>query len=257
MSNITASMVSELRKETWAWMMACKKALVEAKWDNELAKDILRKALWWKAQSKMDRDTWEWRIFTKKDWSKNAIIKITCETDFVANNEKIAEFANSLLDEALANWTESAVSKWESEIWEFVWTIWENVKIEEIKILESEIAWSYIHSNWKIWVIIALSWASEETASELAMHVAAMNPTYLDPSELSDETVEKEKTFWVDELKWKPENIIENIMKWKEKKFRGENALKTQAFVKDPSMTCETYAKNSWAEITEFIRLSI
>lgn len=257
MSNITAAMVNELRQETWAWMMACKKALVETNWNKEDAKDFLRKSLWWKAQSKMDRDTWEWRVFTKKDWNKSAIIKIWCETDFVANNEKVAEFANWILDEALANWAESAAKKWAEDLWEFIWIIWENVKIEEIKIVESEVSWSYVHSNWKIWVIIALSWASEETASEIAMHAAAMNPEVLDPSEIPAEVIEKEKTFWTEELKWKPENIIENIMKWKEKKFRSEKALRTQSFVKDPSITCEEYAKNSWAEITEFIRLSV
>lgn len=257
MSNITAAMVNELRQETWAWMMACKKALVEAKWDQELAKDILRKSLWWKAQSKMDRATWEWRVFTKKDWNKSAIIKIWCETDFVANNEKVADYANWLLDEALANWAEAAMKKWEESLWEFIWIIWENVKIEEVKVVESEVAWSYIHSNWKIWVIVTLSWANEETASDIAMHAAAMMPEVLDPSDIEDSVIEHEKTFWVDELKWKPENIVENIMKWKEKKFREEKALKTQKFVKDPSISCEEFAKNAWAEITSFLRIAV
>jgi translation elongation factor EF-Ts len=84
-----------------------------------------------------------------------------------------------------------------------------------------------------------------------------MMPEVLDPSEIAAEVIEKEKTFWVDELAWKPENIIENIMKWKEKKFREEKALRTQPFVKDPSMTCEAYAKNNWWEIVEFTRFSI
>jgi len=237
--------------------MDCKKALVEANWDNELAKDVLRKKLWGKAQSKANRDTWEWRVFTKKEWNKTVLVKIWCETDFVANNEKIAEFADTLLDESIANWEDAWKTKWENEIWELVWKIWENIKVEEVKVVESAIAWSYIHSNWKIGVIVALSWASDEVASEIAMHVAAMNPTYLDWSEVSDEAVVKEKTFWVDELKWKPENILENIMKWKEKKFREESALRTQPFVKDPSMTCAQYAKKAWAEITSFIRLAV
>ena len=257
MSNITASMVNELRKETWAWMMACKKALVETNWDQELAKDVLRKSLWWKAQSKMDRDTWEWRVFIKKEWNKSAIVKITCETDFVANNDKLAEYADTILDEAISNWAEAAMKKWEETLPEFIWIIWENIKIEEIKVVESEVSWSYIHSNWKIWVIVALNWASDETWAELAMHAAAMMPEVLDPSDIEESTVEHEKTFWVDELKWKPENIIENIMKWKEAKFRWEKALKTQPFVKDSSVTCEWFAKNAWWEITEFIRLSV
>jgi len=257
MSNITAGMVNELRQETWAWMMACKKALVEAKWDKELAKDVLRKTLWWKAQWKMDRATWEWRVFIKKDWNKSVMIKIWCETDFVANNEKVSEFADTILSEALANWVEAAAKKWDETLAEFIWIIWENIKIEEIKMTESDVSWSYIHSNWKIWVIVNLKWWTEEVAADIAMHAAAMMPEVLDPSEIEQSIIDHEKTFWVDELKWKPENIMENIMKWKEAKFRWEKALKTQNFVKDSSVTCEKFAKNNWWEIIEFIRFSV
>ncbi|MCD5383043.1 translation elongation factor Ts [Candidatus Gracilibacteria bacterium] len=257
MSNITASMVNELRQETGAGMMACKKALVETNGDKELAKDVLRKSLGGKAQSKMDRATGEGRIFTKKEGNKSAIVKIGCETDFVANNDKVAEYANGLLDEAISNGADSAMQKAKDTLAEFIGIIGENIKVEEIKVIESEISGTYVHSNGKIGVIVALNGGSEEVASDIAMHAAAMMPEVLDPSEIADSVIEHEKQFWEEELKGKPENIIENIMKGKEKKFRGEKALKTQNFVKDPSLTCEGYAKNAGGEIIEFMRISV
>ena len=256
---ITAKQVNDLRQRTWAWMMACKKALEEAWWDEEKAIDVLRKKWESKAADKAWRETWEWRVFTKQDWNKTAIVKIQCETDFVAKNDNISDFADSILDEALASWAEAAMNKWEADVKELIWKIWENIKVSEVKVVEAEVSWDYVHSNWKIWVVVSLSWASETVAKDIAMHAAAMNPMYLDPSEVAEELVAKEREIWSEQLKneWKPENIIDNIMMWKEKKFRGENALKTQSFVKDPSVTCEKYAQDNWGEIVGFVRISI
>ena len=256
---VTATMVNDLRKKTWIWMMACKKALDEAWWDEEKAIEILRKKWASKAMEKSWRETWEWRIFIKSSDEKTAIVKISCETDFVAKNENFTQFADSIVDTALASWEEEAMKKWLAEVSDLIWKIWENIKIENIKIIEAKVSWSYIHSNWKIWVVVSLSWGTEDIAKDIAMHAAAMNPSYTDPSEVSDSLIEKEKDIWTVQLKneWKPENIISNILIWKEKKFRAESALKTQVFVKDNSKTCEAYAKEAWAEILGFVRVAI
>lgn len=255
---ITATMVNSLREKTWwAWMMACKKALEEAWGDEAKALEILKKKWINKASEKSERATWEWKVFTKKKWNKTAIVKITCETDFVAKNEKIASFADSILEEAISNWADKAMQKWESEVKDLIWNIWENIKVEWIEVIEADTTWVYIHSNWKIWVIVTLSWWNEEIAKDIAMHVAAMSPKYLSPSDLPNDILEKEKEAWKSELKWKPENIIENIMSWKEKKLREEHALLTQFFVKDNAITCEQYVSNNWAKILKFVRIAI
>lgn len=256
---ITASMVNDLRKRTWVWMMACKKALEEALWDENKAIEILRKKWESKAAEKSDRETWEWRVFVKSEWNKTAILKIWCETDFVAKNDNIKDFAENILWEALSSWVNAAMEKSENEVNELIWKIWENIKVEEVQVIESEVSGSYIHSNWKIWVVVQLKWGSEQIAKDIAMHAAAMNPSYTDPSEADLSLIEKEKEIWTVQLKneWKPENIISHILTWKEKKFREENALKTQAFVKDNSKTCETFAKDGWAEIIGFVRVCI
>ena len=98
---VTAEMVNNLRKRTWVWIMACKKALIESNWDKEKAIEILRKKWESKAAEKSWRETWEWKIFIKQSWNKKAIIKISCETDFVAKNKSIEKFANKVLEESL------------------------------------------------------------------------------------------------------------------------------------------------------------
>ncbi len=256
---ITASMVNDLRKRTWVWMMACKKALEEAWWDEDKAIEVLRKKWESKAAEKSGRETWEWRVFIKTEWNKTAILKIWCETDFVAKNDNIKEFAESILSEALSSWISAASEKSENEIKGLIWKIWENLKVEEIQVIESEVSGSYIHSNWKIWVVVQLTWWSEEIAKDIAMHAAAMSPSYTDPSEVDSSLIDKEKEIWTVQLQneWKPEQIIGNILIWKEKKFREENALKTQAFVKDNSKTCEGFAQDNWAGIVGFVRIAI
>lgn len=255
---ITAAMVNALREKTWwAWMMACKKALEEAWWDETKALEILKKKWISKAAEKSDRAMWEWRVFTKKKWNKTAILKITCETDFVARNENIASFADVVLDEALSHWVDKAMQKWENEVKELIAKIWENIKVEQVEVIESDTSWVYVHSNGKIWVVVTLSWGDEETARDVAMHVAAMNPKYLSPADVAEEIIIKERESWKNELKWKPENIIENILSWKEKKLREEHALTTQFFVKDNTITCEQYVKGKWAQISKFVRIAI
>ena len=123
------------------------------------------------------------------------------------------------------------------------------------KIVEGKNLGKYIHSNNKIAVLVSMNGGDEETARDIAMHIAAMNPKVISPTEIEDSAVAKEKEIWADQLKneGKPENIIEKIMLGKEKKFREENALLTQPFVKDPEKTIESLLKG--IQIDGFWRL--
>ena len=256
---ITASQVNELRQMTGAGMMACKKALEEANGDLDWAVDVLRKSWAAKAAKKAWRETSEGAVFTKVEKWKASIVLLWCETDFVARNDKFQEFGKNLAEKAFANGAEITKTEGESEVTNMIAVIGENLKLLDIKEIEAEIVWSYVHSNQKIGVLIGLKWGSAEVAKDIAMHAAAMNPKFLSPSDVSDKLVSKEKEIWEDQLRaaGKPENILEWIMKGKEKKFRGENALTGQSFVKDPSKTVGDFAKDNWAEVVSFVRLSV
>lgn len=115
----------------------------------------------------------------------------------------------------------------------------------------------YVHSNGKIGVVIGLSGGSEDLARDIAMHAAAMNPSYVSPDDVTPESVDKEKEIWREQLaqEGKPAEIMEKIMVGKEKKFREENALLTQEFVKDPSKLIQDLLDGS--RIEEYVRVSI
>lgn len=116
---------------------------------------------------------------------------------------------------------------------------------------------TYLHTNGKIGVIIALEGGTADAARDVAMHAAAMNPTVTSPDEVSAEKVEQEKEIWREQLKkeGKPEAMFDKIMLGKEKKFREENALLKQAFVKDPSKTIEQFLES--AKVAKYVRLAV
>lgn len=255
---ITAAQVNELRKMTGAGMMDCKKALTESNGDMDEAVTILRKKGAAKAASKSDRETSEGFVFAAKEGNKAALVAIGCETDFVAKNDKFQEFGNAILKLALEN-ADNARQEAESKLPELIGTIGENMKILGVESMDAPTTGMYVHSNNKIGVLVGLDGGTEEVAADIAMHAAAMNPQVLNPSDVDESLVEKEKEIWTEQLKkeGKPENIMANIMMGKEKKFRAEVSLTSQAFVKDPNSTVEQYAKNNSATVTQFVRLSI
>lgn len=256
---ITAAQVNELRKMTGSGMMDCKKALTEANGNMEEAVTVLRKKGAAKAASKAERETAEGAAFISISEGEGSVVLLGCETDFVAKNEKFQALGKELAENVLSTGADSVKSDGEAKVTELAGVIGENMKLVGAELIEAPVVGSYVHSNGKIGVLVGLSAGNEEVASDIAMHAAAMNPQVLSPEDISDELVEKEKEIWVDQLKseGKPENIIENIMKGKEKKFRGEASLISQPFVKDPSKTIEQYAKENGAEVSGFVRLAV
>ena len=256
---VSAAQVNDLRKITGAGIMECKTALVEANGDENLAVEILRKKGAAKAAKKSGRDTKEGSVFIETDKNKGVIVLLNCETDFVANNDKIQNFGQNLAKKALSTTAEAVIEEGQNEISELIGTIGENIKIVKIKKVEASIIGTYLHSNKKIGVIIGLEGGSIELAKNIAMHAAATNPSVLSPTDIDDTVLAKEKEIWIEQLKneGKPENIIENILKGKERKFREENALISQVYVKDSSKKIENLLKEEGSNITDFIRLSV
>lgn len=232
--------------------MSCKKALEEAQGDEKLAVEILRKKGESKAAERSDRATKFGVVVVENVNGKAAILSLGCETDFVAKNEDFIKVAQSLAAKLLK---EGEGADFSSEISDLNIKMGEKIEIKDKKVVEGKNLGKYIHSNNKIAVLVSLNGGDEETAKNIAMHIAAMNPKVISPSEIEESAVQKEKEIWTEQLKneGKPENIIEKIMMGKEKKFREENALLTQPFVKDPEKTIESLLKG--IQIDGFWRL--
>ena len=202
--------------------MMCKKALEEAGGDEEKAIEILRKNGASAAAKKAERDQSEGSVFSASSDGKAAIVRIDCETDFVARDDNFKALGQ-----------EAAVDE---KIPALVQKLGENITLGKMELAEAAVSGVYVHSNGKIGVAIGLSGGSEDLAKDIAMHAAAMNPLYVLPEEVSEEELNKEREIWKDQLaaEGKPAEIMDKIMAGKEKKFREENALTTQEFVKEP-----------------------
>lgn len=253
---ITAQQVNELRKRTGVSMMLCKKALEEASGDAEKAIEILRKKGEAKAAKKADRETNEGIIVTRVEGSKASIVKLSCETDFVAKNEEFVALAEKAADLALQNGAATAQSEMEQPVKDLFTKLGENMTLE-VKVIEGAGIGDYVHSNSKIGAVVNLASPDAEKARDVAMQIAAMNPAVISPDEVSDDLVAKEKEIWKEQLaqEGKPAEIMEKIMIGKEKKFREESALIKQSFVKNGDQTIEQYLEGN--TVTEFIRLAV
>ncbi len=255
--SIDAKAVASLRARTGVSMMECKKALEEAHGDEEKAIDVLRKKGVASAAKKADRAQSEGSVFSATKGGKSALVTLQCETDFVARDENFRtmgqELANLLLSEGV-DATHAAAAK---KLPELVQKLGENITLGSLQLTEAAVSGVYIHSNGKIGVVIGLSGGSPELAKDIAMHAAAMSPTYVRPEDVSEELLVKEREIWKAQLsnEGKPEAIMEKIMIGKEKKFREENSLLTQEFVKEPGKLIKDLLGGQ--DVTEYVRFAI
>ncbi len=254
--SITAEQVAKLRARTGSGILDAKNALEEAKGDEELAIEVLRKRGKAQAVKKGDRVQSEGAIFIATDGKKAALVQVKCETDFVGRSEVFVKFGQGLADTLLAK-GKSAFDAYAAEkVPSAVLELGENISLGDVREVAAAVVGTYVHSNRKIGVVVGLEGGTTEQASDVAMHGAAMNPSYVRPSDVSQEVVLKEKEIWKEQMKndKKPAEILEKIMLGKEKKFREENALTTQAFVKDQNVTVEKML--GAAQIKEYVRIS-
>lgn len=253
---VTSEQVAKLRARTGSGILDAKNALDEAKGDEELAIDILRKKGKAQAVKKADRVQSEGAVFIANSGSKAALVQIRCETDFVGRSDVFLTFGQDLAEKLLKE-GKAAFDAYASEkVPAAVLELGENISVGDTKEVSAPVIGTYVHSNRKIGVIVGLEGGTPAHASDVAMHGAAMNPTYVRPSDVSQEAVLKEKEIWKEQLKGdkKPPEIQEKIMAGKEKKFREENALLTQPFVKDQNQTVEKML--GAAKVKEYVRVS-
>lgn len=251
---VTAAAVQELRKKTGVGMLACKKALEEANGDMEKAIEILRKRGEAKAASKSDRETGEGRVGV----SGRAILKLLCETDFVARNEQFIALTDELASMADSDGIEALKTHFESVRADKVQSIGENLVLADVQTVEGgDTTGAYVHSNGKLGALVVLEGGSEEHAKDVAMHAVAMDPMVANPSDVPAELIEKEKDIYREQLlaEGKPEQIIDKIIAGKVQKFCAERALTSQPFVKDPSQTVQEYLGD--AKVVAFVRMAV
>lgn len=264
---ITAQQVKELRDRTAAGMMDCKKALVEADGDIELAIENMRKSGAIKAAKKAGRIAAEGAVFAKTDGSVALIIEINCETDFVGMDKSFLAFAEKVADIALANKVDNvealgALAYDDITVEEarahLVAKIGENISVRRLQLIEGENLGAYVHSR-KIGVITVLTGGDADLAKDLAMHVAAAAPQYVKPSDVPAEVVAKEKEIQLQIAidSGKPAEIAEKMVSGRMAKFTGEVSLTGQSFIKDPAITVAQLLKNANADVISFVRLEV
>ncbi|HDZ56145.1 MAG TPA: elongation factor Ts [Pseudomonas xinjiangensis] len=265
MSQITAAMVKELRERTGQGMMDCKKALEAAGGDIEKAIDDMRAAGAIKAAKKAGNIAAEGAIAVKVAADNKAaiIIEVNSQTDFLALQDDFKGFVNDSLEKGFAaGYTDAAplIADQESAREALVAKCGENVNIRRLTRVEGDVIGAYLHGH-RIGVVVTLKGGSVELARDIAMHVAASNPQFLDPSQVSDEAVAKEKEIFLalnaEKIAGKPENIVENMVKGRINKFLSESSLVDQPFVKDPEVKVGELAKKAGAEILSFIRFEV
>jgi elongation factor Ts len=256
MSPVSTESISSLRSRTGVSILECKKALEEADGNEEKAIEILRKRGIAQAAKKSERTQSEGLVFLAESDGKSALVLIRCETDFVARDNAFTDAGSSLVQTLLDKGEDAAKSASEEIVPALVQKLGENISVGSLTLIEAPVIGSYIHSNNKIGVIVGLDKGTSESARDTAMHAAAMNPSFVYPEDVSNEDVGKEKEIWTEQLKseGKPAEIVEKIMVGKEKKFREESSLATQAFVKDPTVTVGAYLGDS--KIVSYARVS-
>ncbi|WP_249961354.1 translation elongation factor Ts [Histophilus somni] len=260
MAEITAALVKELRERTGAGMMECKKALVEANGDIELAIDNMRKSGQAKAAKKAGRIAAEGVIRVRIGSGFGILVELNCETDFVAKDTGFLGLADEVADYALANkgtTIDTLATHFEDKRAALVAKIGENMTIRRVQYLEGDVIAQYLHGA-KIGVLVAGS-GSEEELRKVAMHVAASKPEFVNPEDVSAEVVEHERQIQIDIAinSGKPKEIAEKMVEGRMKKFTGEVSLTGQAFVMDPSVSVGDYLKSVNTSVTNFIRLEV
>jgi elongation factor Ts len=267
--SITASMVKDLRERTGAGMMECKKALVETGGDLDAAVEALRMSGQAKADKKSGRVAADGKIVIINAGDKAVIAEINSETDFVAKDENFSAFAEAVATAALATGTTDVTALSSQAIddgktveearTELITKVGEKISVRRISILESAgPIGSYTHGA-RIGAVVTLEGGDTDLARDIAMHVAAINPTCIDESGVPAETLETEKRIFTEQAaeSGKPPEIIEKMIGGRINKFLKEITLVGQPFVKDDKQTVGQLLKSAGASVTSFIRFEV
>ena len=260
MSKISAADVKKLRDLTGAGMMDCKKALAEANGDIDKAIEELRKKGQKLSAKRADRDANEGVVIaiTNDDNTSGVVVRLSCETDFVAKNEDFINlgktFANIALENKPATLEALLALPFENitvgeKVIEQVGVIGEKVEISAYDLVESAMVTPYIHAGYKAGVVVGFNKTSDAfvtAGKDVAMQVAAMAPLAVNEDGIDSTVIEKEIEIGKEQARaeGKPEAMLERIAEGKLKKFFKERTLMNQVFVKDNKQTIATYLQS-------------
>jgi elongation factor Ts len=263
---IAANLVKELRERSGAGMMECKKALVDANGDIEAAAELLRTRGQAKADKKAGRVAAEGRVEMAAAGGVVALVEVNCETDFVAKDQGFQDFARAAAELAASAGTGSVEAlmaagggKLETVRRDLVAKIGENIAVRRIEIVRpAGTLASYFHGT-RIGVLVDLAGGDADLGRDIAMHIAASRPQFLDAAQVPADLQDNERRILAEQAKneGKPADIVAKMVEGRLRKFLAEITLVGQPFVKDPDTTVGALLKKRGATISRFVRLEV
>jgi elongation factor Ts len=269
--DVSAKLVKELRERSGVGMMDCKIALIETGGDIEAALVWLRERGIAKAAKKQTRVAAEGLCSVVEAGNQAVLFELNSETDFVSKNETFLNFLeslNQLFAKELPSSDEEALGlslngqKISDIIAELTFTIGEKISLRRVtKVSKSgdQVFGSYVHGGGRIVTIVVANGSNVDAAKDVAMHVAAINPQFVDQSQVPQSEIDKEKSILKQEAlnEGKPEAIVEKMVMGRINKFLKDICLVNQPFVKNPDQTVEQYLKPLGMSIVSFTRLEV
>ena len=273
MANFTAADVKALREQTGAGMMDVKKALTEADGDAEKALEIIRlKGL--KSLSKREgRQASAGLLAAQTDGTVGVLVEVNSETDFVAKNQKFIDFSNEVLAAAVASGAADLDALLAAPMGEgtvkdrldaFAAIIGEKLQVGRIVRVEGENVDLYLHQTNpdlppQVGVFVVTDAAGKSVAHDIAMHVAAYMPAYLDRDSVPADVLDKERATLekITLEEGKPANIVPKIVEGRLNAFYKDNCLVDQAYARDPSKSVGQVLKEAGATVTNFVRVHV
>ncbi|MEC1179324.1 translation elongation factor Ts [Metasolibacillus meyeri] len=269
---ITAQLVKELREKTGAGMMDCKKALVETDGNLEAAIDFLREKGLAAAGKKADRIAAEGTTYILEQGNEAILLEVNAETDFVAKNDKFQVLVASLAEQLLAAKPASVEAALELEkdgvkivdqVSQATATIGEKISLRRFEVktkTDADAFGAYLHMGGRIGVLVTLEGSTDAAAAkDVAMHIAAINPTYVSRDEVSAEEVERERKVLTEQAlnEGKPENIVAKMVEGRLGKYFEDVCLLDQTFVKNSDQKVRDFVKSTGGNVTAFTRYAV
>ena len=265
MAEISAALVKELRDQTGAPMMDCKRALQETNGDIEAAVRLLREKGIAGAAKRAERETPEGKVGYRlaEDNRRGSMVAVGCETEPVSNNDEFLAFAKKVLEAVEADGP-GAEAALEEERAQLVGRLGENIVVAGAARFEAvdgaRIA-AYAHPpRNKIGVLLQMRGGSDDLARKVAMHIAAMRPNWIGREDVPEETVTQEREIYAssDEVQSKPEQARDKIVDGMlNKRFFGANVLLDQEWVHDSSKKVGQALADEAAEVLKFERFEL
>ncbi|QPQ32015.1 translation elongation factor Ts [Lysinibacillus sp. JNUCC 51] len=273
MANITAQLVKELREKTGAGMMDCKKALVQTDGDIDAAIDFLREKGLSSAAKKADRIAAEGTTYILENGNDAIILEVNAETDFVSKNDKFQVLVASLAEQLLAAkpaTVEAALEianaegvKIVDQISTAIATIGEKITLRRFEVktkTDADAFGSYLHMGGRIGVLVTLEGSTDASAAkDVAMHIAAINPTYVSRDEVSADEVERERKVLTEQAlnEGKPENIVAKMVEGRLGKYFEDVCLLDQTFVKNSDQKVRDFVASTGGSVNGFVRYAV